>query len=336
MEFPIYNFDSMGETDVREEIIAPLLRHLGYRSSTPNNVIREQHLSHPQLSLGRRKRTDPHLRGKADYICDAGGLVKWVIEAKAPGEVLDVLTEEQAWSYANHQEIRAVYFAISNGREFKLYQTNRGSKAGSLFECTYEEMAKNLTAIENILSPAAILRDHPTQKVDTGKPIGTGLRSIVRITSGHIRFTKISIPIPPLQQMVMTVTSGSVERNEEGLLEAHLWSLVPFQSLQELNKKLGLDQMWLTSASTIVSTDSSQLTVFENERRTILPKGMVSLNLMDWTEVEMPMNVTAVVRTRAAGYLAGTVFAGEFLASMIYVELGLDLTLEGAFELQLA
>lgn len=336
MEFPIYNFDSMGETDVREEVIAPLLRHLGYRSGTSNDVIREQHLSYPQLSLGRRKPTDPYLRGKADYICEVGGLVKWVIEAKAPGEALDEVMEEQAWSYANHPEIRAVYFVMANGREFKLYQTNRGSKAGALFECTYEQMAANLNAIENLLSPTAILRDHPTQMVDIGNPIGPGLRSIVRITSGHIRFTKISIPIPPLREMVMTVTNGSVERNEEGLLEAHLWSLVPFQSLQELNEKLGLDQMWLTSASTIVSTDSSQPTVFENERRTILPKGMISLNLMDWTEVEMPMNVTAVVRTRAAGYLARTVFAGEFLASMTYVELGLGLTLEGAFELQLA
>lgn len=336
MEFPTFNFDSMGETDVREEIIAPLLRYLGYRSGTLSNIIREQHLSYPHLSLGRRKATDPTLRGKADYICDVSGLVKWVIEAKAPGEALDKLTEEQAWSYANHQEIRAVYFVITNGREFKLYQTNRGSKAEALFECTYEQMATKLTAIENLLSPAAILRDHPTQKVDIGNPIGPGLRSIVRVTSGQIWYTKISIPIPPLQQMIMTVIDGFVERNEGGLLEAHLQTLVPFQSLQDLNVKLGLDQMWLTSASTVVSTDSSQPTLFENERRTILPKGMVTLNMLDWTEVAMPINVTAVVRTRANGHLVGTVFEGDFFASMTYLELKLELTLEGAFKLHLA
>lgn len=336
MEFPTYNFDSLGETDVREEIIAPLLRHLGYRSGTLDNVIREQYLSYPQLSLGRRKSTDPFLRGKADYICDAGGLVKWVIEAKAPGEALDKLVEEQAWSYANHQEIRAVYFVVTNGREFKLYQTNRGSTAGVLFECTYAEMATKLTTIENILSPAAILQAHPTQKVDTGNPIGFGLRSIVRVTSGHIKFAKISLPIPPLHQMIMTVTNGSVERKNDGTLEAHLWSLVPFQSLQKLNEKLGLDQMWLTSTSTVVSMDSARPTVFESERQMILPKGMTALNLMDWTEVEMPMNITAVVRTRATGYLTGTIFTGGFLASIVYAELRLTVTIEGAFELQLA
>lgn len=336
MEFPIYNFDSMGETDVREEVIAPLLRYLGYRSGTLNNIIREQHLSYPHLSLGRRKATDPPLRGKADYICDVSGLIKWVIEAKAPGEVLDKLTEEQAWSYANHQEIRAVYFVITNGREFKLYQTNRGSKAEALFECTYEQMATKLTAIENILSPSSILRDHPAQMVDTGIPIGRGLRSIVRVTGGYIRYTKISIPIPPLEQMNMTVTSGYVERNEDGFLEAYLWTRVPYQSLQELNEKLGLDQMLLISANTVVSANPSQPTLFEGEKQTILPKGMVALNMMDWSNVALPMNVTVVIKTRAAGYLAGTIFKGEFFASVSYLEWASDISLDGVFELQLA
>lgn len=30
MEFPLYNFDSMSETDIREEIVAPLQRYLEY------------------------------------------------------------------------------------------------------------------------------------------------------------------------------------------------------------------------------------------------------------------------------------------------------------------
>lgn len=336
MEFPIYNFDSMGEADVREEIIAPLLRHLGYRSGTLNNAIREQYLSHPQLSLGRRKPTDPYLSGWADYICEAGGLVKWVIEAKAPGVALDAKVEEQAWSYANHQEIRAVYFVVTNGREFKLYETNKGSQAEALFMCTYEQMGESMTTIENLLSPVAMLRDHPTQKVDTSKPLGLGLRSLVRITSGRITYTKISELIPPLQHMILTVTGGSVERTNDGTLEAHLFTRVPFQPLQELNEKLGLDQMWLTSASTVISSDQAHPTVFESEKLTILPKGMVSLNLMDWTEFEMPMNVTATVKNHATGHLAGTIFAGKFLASIVYAEWNRTLKLEGAFELQLA
>jgi len=96
MDFPPHNFDSMNEADVREEVVAPLLRHLGYQSGTANNVIREQYLSYRRMALGRRKPTDRVIRGKADYVCSVGGLVNWVIEAKSPAEFLNELTEEQA------------------------------------------------------------------------------------------------------------------------------------------------------------------------------------------------------------------------------------------------
>ena len=61
---------------------------------------------------------DPLLRGKADYILEASGKVRWVIEAKAPDVQIDIDAIEQAWSYASHAEIRAVYFVLSNGKEF--------------------------------------------------------------------------------------------------------------------------------------------------------------------------------------------------------------------------
>lgn len=336
MEFPDYKFASMGETDVREEIVAPLLRHLGYRSSTINDIVREQNLKYPNLQLGRRKPTDPPLRGKADYICIAGGLVKWVIEAKAPGESLDELVVEQAWSYAMHPQIAAVYFVLTNGHEFRFYQTNRGADAKPFFQCSHAELQDKLTAIENLLSPAAVLRDHPAHRIDTGKPIGPGLRSIVRVTSGRIHYSKLSAPVPLLQEMIMTVTNGSVERAEDGSLTAHLWSLVPFQSLQKLNEQLGLDQMKLTSTSTAVSSDPLLPTVFEGLSRSILPKGIVILNLLDGTNTEMPMNMTTIARTRAVGYLKDSTFSGDFFASITYVEAGHELTLEGLFDLQLA
>src|SRR5260370_1192102 len=64
-------FAALNETDVREEIIAPLLRRLDYRSGSHNNIIREQFLRYPKLSLGRKvPHRDPELRGKADYILE--------------------------------------------------------------------------------------------------------------------------------------------------------------------------------------------------------------------------------------------------------------------------
>lgn len=60
MIFPDYNFEELNETDVREEIIAPLLRELGYRSGTENDVIREQLLKYPRSYLGRKSVMTPY------------------------------------------------------------------------------------------------------------------------------------------------------------------------------------------------------------------------------------------------------------------------------------
>ncbi len=72
--FEQLKFDDLNETDVREEIVAPLIRNLGYRSGTENNVIREQSLRYPRAFLGHKNPgKDPIRRGKADYILEAGG-----------------------------------------------------------------------------------------------------------------------------------------------------------------------------------------------------------------------------------------------------------------------
>ena len=113
--FDPLDFTNLNETDVREEILAPLIRSLGYRSGTENDVIREQSLRYPRAFLGRKKPgQDPVLRGKADYILDARNAVRWVIEAKAPDVELDLDAVEQAYTYASHPEVRAVYFVLSN------------------------------------------------------------------------------------------------------------------------------------------------------------------------------------------------------------------------------
>lgn len=336
MDFPIFNFNVMGEADVREEIVAPLIRHLGYRSGTEHDVIREQTLSYPKVSLGRQKNTDPLVRGRADYICVAGKQVRWVVEAKAPDAELDQTAEEQAWTYANHPEIRAVYFCVTNGREFKLFQTNRGPDAPAIFSCAYDQLAERLVAIGNVLAPASVLRDHPLQEVDVGLPIGPGLRSIVRITNGSISFDTNSMNLRPLMGMLMSITDGSVERNEQGRLEAHLSAVVPFQALQSLNEKFGLHQMHLLSTSEVVSTDLAKPTVFESTRHVTLPQGEVCLDMMTWKQVTLPMNIATVVHTMATGVLRGNEFVGDFEGSFIYQGLPQRMTTRGKFRVHRA
>jgi len=336
MEFPQFNFGSLNETDIREEIIAPLLRHLGYRSGTENNVIREQALTYPKSFIGRKKKTDPILRGRADYICDVQDQIKWVIEAKAPDAALDFEVAEQSWTYANHPEICAVYFCLSNGLTFQIFQTNRGPDAEPIFQCSYIEMEGSLSIIYNILSPEAILRDHPAYLVDRGMPIGAGLRSIVRITNGSITFNQSTPDFPPLTGLTMTITDGSVERNENGQLETIIETEVPFQSLQKLNEKLGLHSLRLLSESGSLSSDPANLTTFFSVTNHILPQGEMVLNLMTWHELPILMNLNVQARTSVVGFLEGKIFNGNFNAVLAYQESGFQFALEGRFRVHLS
>ena len=53
--FDLISFNNLNETDIREEILAPMVRRLGYRSGTIDNVIREQSLRYPRVFIGRKK-----------------------------------------------------------------------------------------------------------------------------------------------------------------------------------------------------------------------------------------------------------------------------------------
>jgi len=336
MKFPDYDFEQLNEADVREEIIAPLLRHLGYRSGSKHNVIREQPLSYPKSFLGRKQNSDPILRGKADYICEAHSQVRWVIEAKSPSSILNQDVEEQSWSYASHPEIRAVYFCLINGLELKIFQTNRSPEEQPIFECRYEQLKDSLTLIENILSPDSILRDHPPQEMDLGRPIGPGLRSIVRIVTGSITYTENTLKFAPLTGLSMAITDGSVERNEHDQLEAYIETKVPFQSLQKLNEKLGLHSMELVSEDESVADDPDAPTVFTSTSNHILPKGEIVLDLMTWKKSPLPMNIQVQTQTKAVGYLEGNLFHGDFSASLLYREIDIKLGINGVFNISLA
>lgn len=336
MDFPQYDFNNLNETDIREEIIAPLLRYRGYRSGTANNIIREQYLTYPKSYLGRKNKNDHILRGRADYICEAQGQVRWVIEAKAPGAALDIDAEEQSWSYANHPEIRAVYFCLTNGKKFQIFQTNRGPEAPSIFECHYENMEASLSIIHDILSPESIFRDYPQYEIDQGVPIGPGLRSIVRITNGSIIYNSNTLGLKPLIGLVMNIPEGSVERDENGKLEAYIETQVPYQKLQKLNEKLGLHSLLLFSKNESISANSKTPTVFSATTNHILPQGEMVLDLTTWREIPFPMNIRIQTHTKATGFLEGNNFQGQFNALLTYQEIRLQVGMEGAFNVHLA
>lgn len=326
-------FDKLNEADIREEIISPLLHYLNYRAGTQYNIIREQSLRYPRISIGNKNTNrDPLLRGVADYICEVNGQVRWVIEAKSPNTDITLDEIEQAYTYANHPEVRAVYFCITNGKHLVIYQTNLGPNANCLISIKYENFNDSLQIIKNLVGPEALLRDHPPQTVDIREPIGPGLRSIVRITNGHIIYNRNSLNNQILNELTTAIVGGAVERDEEGYLVAFLKTTVPFQSLQRLNQKFGMDQFEVKSRDKIISVDKNNPTIFQANRRVILPAGERMLNLQNWQEIELPCNITCYIETTASGILEGSKFVGEFTAKMQYLETGVNLSMSGEFE----
>lgn len=339
MNFEPIDFQQLNEADIRAEVIDPLLRRLGYRSSSKNNVIREQPLSlrYPRAFLGRKNpNKDPLLRGKADYICEVEGPIRWVIEAKPPNEDISIDDIEQAYTYANHPEVRAAIFCVCNGLELRVYQTNLGSDALPLLVIPYSDFNQRFDEIENVLSPASVRREFPAHVVDTGKPLGPGLRSIVRITGGHIEYTQNSWNMPTINNMLLAITGGSIERNENGQMVASARTLSSFASLQRLNEKIGMEGIEAVSNDSAVSTDPSNPTRFVSSRRVIFPQGEKLLNLSTWREEVLPINIVCETETIAEGFLRDNVFSGRFSLKIKLSIASIPLESTGVFEIYVA
>lgn len=335
--FPQLAFDHLNEADVREEVIAPLLRELGYRSGTEYDVIREQPLRYPLHFLGRKDLSkDPELRGKADYILEVKRRVRWVIEAKAPDVPLMHDEIEQAWTYANHPEVRAVYFALCNGRLLNVFQTNLAPGAEPLLTISYDEFSRRYVDVCDLLSPQSLLRDFPAREIEVGPPIGPGLRSVVRITSGLIRYDRVNPEMRPLGDLQFSVVGGAVERNERGKLIAFLTTLAPLRSLQELNERLGLSSFEMESEDTTLSTDLGHPTAFRYMRTITLPAGSELLDILRWEKIVLSANLRVETAALAKGTLSNRRFSGRFETTMRIVELCFVVEMAGPFEMHLA
>ena len=94
--------DSFKEDSVREVIVLPILKELGY---TEENIVRSKKLEHPFLKIGSKKRP---ITLYPDYSIKVENNFAWVLDAKAPNEkIKDSENVEQVYSYASHPEIRS-------------------------------------------------------------------------------------------------------------------------------------------------------------------------------------------------------------------------------------
>lgn len=134
------------EDSVREVIILPILKALGYQQK---NIIRSKKLIHPFLKVGTKKIA---IHTYPDYSLKVEDNFAWVLDAKSPQEsVTEYEYVEQAFSYASHREINTVYFALCNGKDFILFRTQSPDKPVLYFSLS--EIAFHWDELSFFLSP---------------------------------------------------------------------------------------------------------------------------------------------------------------------------------------
>ena len=122
-DFSILENPNFKEDSVREEIIAPIIKKVGYRPSGDIRVERSKALSHPFVMIGSNKR---EIKIIPDYTLFFHEKALMILEAKSPGEIIYQSEHvEQAYSYAIHPDIRCEYYGLCNGHELIIFNIHQ-------------------------------------------------------------------------------------------------------------------------------------------------------------------------------------------------------------------
>jgi hypothetical protein len=148
-DFEILNDSDFKEDAVREELIAPIIKKLGYSVNGDSRIIRSKALVHPYVAIGSQQKKVSII---PDYIFTSDNKPYWILEAKSPSEtILKGKHNEQAYSYAIHPEVRAELFALCNGKEFVLYSIR---KFEPVIHFKLKDINNHWNALYRILNPA--------------------------------------------------------------------------------------------------------------------------------------------------------------------------------------
>ncbi|MBD8147857.1 type I restriction enzyme HsdR N-terminal domain-containing protein [Pseudomonas fluorescens] len=172
------------EDSVREEIILPIIKSLGYSSSRPNKILRSKALAHPFVSVGSARKKITCI---PDYLFEVNEKYSWVLEAKAPGEnIVSGAHVEQAYSYAIHSEIRVPLFALCNGHEFILFHISREEP---LLHFPMQQLSQYFESLKTKLAPENVL----TAEFKLAKDLGLHLKRLGFHKAERLIFQNIPI-----------------------------------------------------------------------------------------------------------------------------------------------
>ena len=153
-DFTILEDPEFKEDSVREELVIPLIKALGYDVTGDSRVVRSRSLIHPFVALGSKQRKVSIV---PDYLFLSRDKPYWVLDAKSPTEDITKSKHvEQAYSYAIHPEVRAELFALCNGKEFALFSIKQFEP---LLHFPLEDIDSHWEVLLRILHPD--IKAHP-------------------------------------------------------------------------------------------------------------------------------------------------------------------------------
>jgi hypothetical protein len=315
---PVTESQVLSEAAVREEIIAPILRALHYSSTGENEIRYELPLRYPRDYLGRKKPdTDPVIRGRSDYICSAGRKVNWIVEAKASGTAITTNDIEQAYTYAKHPEVRAVYFCLCNGLEFRVYVTDGAPAQDPILVVDPTNRRLAVRRLRELLAPDALLYRFAQAAASALPPIGAGLLSYTQIVQGWIAHERSTPSIPHMRGFTVTITGGAIQRASQGLC-AYWESRAPYTAIQGLIDRIGLTRVEALSSDSHLSSDRQAPTLFCADMSAVFPKGEIMPNLVSGESNVLAYDLHCHLTFRAWATLEGNVIDGPFQMEVVY------------------
>lgn len=185
-DFSLLNSKLVKEDTVREELISPLLKALGYSLSGNHRIIRSFALLHPFVYIGTKKN---NIKIIPDYLLMIDGKHKWILDAKGPSEnILSGKNVEQAYSYAIHPKIRASVYALCNGHQLAIFNVN---KTEPILIVNLKDLSSDLNELKKILSPLAFLNP---RLLDFKPDFGLALHKLGYPLGDIISFKSLGLP----------------------------------------------------------------------------------------------------------------------------------------------
>ena len=158
-DFSLLDDKDFKEDSVREDIIAPLLKELGFESkkSISGLTLKRSVALTSDTILGSNKSIKAKDLIIPDYVLYIDGKPQCILDAKKPKVDINSASksERQAFYYASNSQIKSPFYALCNGRSLTLYQTSN------------QELVLEIDIITELNSKFELLKQYLTNPIES-------------------------------------------------------------------------------------------------------------------------------------------------------------------------